>query len=116
MWLVLYGVKRMMTVSKLEKEKFCFSSLDIKILDELIIFSMDDYVRKLEDVAEIRKERKRHNLSKLDLKIYRKMTRNIDYLVQSMRLKMCFAGFDMAKSRNLMTIQDLKEVNLVVKK
>ena len=51
--MVLDGVSEKMTVSKVERDKFRFTGLDVHGMKEGIEISMDDYVDSLEDVKDI---------------------------------------------------------------
>ena len=51
---VISLVEEELNVFKIEKDVFCFTGLDIKIVDDGIEVSMDDYADSLEDIQEIR--------------------------------------------------------------
>ena len=75
---VLSIVKEELTVSKIENNTFRFTGLDIKVVEDGIKVSMEDYSCSLKDVTSIRKvEDRQEALSKLEMKLYRKMTGKI---------------------------------------
>ena len=72
---VISHVERELTVSKIEEDTFIFTGLDVKVVDDGIEISMEDYTQSLQDIKQIRKVENRHKLlTKLEMKEYRKMT------------------------------------------
>ena len=67
-------------------------------------------------MKDIQKANRDENLSKIELKQYRKMTFKVNWLAQSTRPDLCYMGLDMAKKINSSTISDLKRVNVVLNK
>ena len=58
-----------LTVSQIEKDVFHFTGLDIKVVEDGIEISMDDYTDSLKDIREIRKTEDRYEvLSELEMK------------------------------------------------
>ena len=78
--------------------------------------SMDDYVDSLQEVKEIRKAPGTEDLTKLEMKIYRKMIGKFNWLAQSTRPDLCYTSLSMAKKNNVATIADLRKINFVMKK
>jgi len=74
---VIRQVEQQLTVSKVEKDKFWFTGLDISAVKDGIEITMSDYVKSLEDVKDIRKADREEELSRLEMKEYRKMTGKI---------------------------------------
>ena len=73
-----------MTVSKIKEDVFRFTGLDIKVVEDGIEILMDDYTQSIKDIKEIRKvEDQNEELYKLEMKMYRKMTRKIAWLANS---------------------------------
>ena len=80
-------------VSKIEEDCFRFTGLDIKVVDDGIEVSMEDYTNSLQDVMYIRKVDDRNEpLSKLEMKEYRKMTGKISWLANSTRPDLSFTA------------------------
>ena len=52
---VLETVARELTVSKIEKDSFRYTGIDVTTVDDGIEIEMEDYVASLEEVKEIRK-------------------------------------------------------------
>ena len=108
--MILDGIKKCMCVSKVERNVFRFTGLDIKKKSDGISISMDDYVESLQEVKEIRKASGTELLTKLEMKQYRKMIGKINWLAQSTRPDLCYTGLSMAKRNNAATIADLAEL------
>ena len=104
-------------MSKIEEDCFRFTGLDIKVVDDGIEVSMEDYTNSLQDVKNIRKV-DNHNepLTKLEMKEYRKMTGKISWLANSTRPDLSFTALQMSKNNKEATISDLRDVNRVLKK
>ena len=77
---------------------------------------MEDYVKSLESVAEIRRADKEEKLTKLELKEYRKFTGKISWLAQGARPDLSFTALKLAKKNNSATIGDLRGINKVIEK
>ena len=52
---VIEVVEKELTIFKIEEDTFCFTALDIKVKEDNIKVSMEDYSRSLKDVTSIRK-------------------------------------------------------------
>ena len=62
----------------------------MKSVSDGIEISMEDYSRSLKRITEIRKTDDRNeSLTKLEMKLYRKMTRKIAWLANSTRPDLC---------------------------
>ena len=70
-------VKVELTISKIERDNFCYTGLDISTVKDGIEIKMKDYVDSLQDVGEIRRADKSEDLTKLEFKEFRKITGNI---------------------------------------
>ena len=79
---IVKGVSDKFTVSKVEEDEFRFTGLDVKAKNEKIEVSMEDYASSVEPIVEIRKSERKENLTKLELKEYRKYTGKISQLAQ----------------------------------
>ena len=72
--------------------------LDIKSVETGIEISMEDYSKSLKDILEIRKTDDRMEpLTKLEMKLYRKMTGKIAWLANSTRPDLCYSALQMSK-------------------
>ena len=66
---VISLVEKELNVSTIEKDVIRFTGLDIKVVDDGIEVSMDDYADSLKDIKEIRKTEDRNELlTKLEIK------------------------------------------------
>ena len=114
---VISLVEKELNVSKIKKVVFCFSGLDIKVVDDGIEVSMDDYADSLKDIKEIRKTEDRNELlTKLEMKEYCKITGKIAWLANSTMPDLCFTALQMSKKNKEATISDLRDVRRVLKK
>ena len=114
---VIDHVGRELMVSKIEEDCFRFTGLDIKVVDDGIEVSMEDYTNSLQDVKNIRKVGDCDEpLTKLEMKEYRKMTGKISWLANSTRPDLSFTALWMSKNNKEATISDLRDVNRVLKK
>ena len=103
---VMKGIKTCMNVSKVEEDKFRFTGLDVERRTDGIVVSMNDYVDSLEEVKNIRKESGMTELTKLEMKQYRKYVGKLNWLAQSTR-----PDLGMAKRNAEATISHLKNIN-----
>ena len=71
---VLETVGRELTVSKIERNKFRYTGIDVSTVEDGIEIEMEDYVDSLEEIKEIQKADRDEDLTKAELKVYRKMT------------------------------------------
>ena len=78
--------------------------------------SIEDYATSVEPIVEIRKAERTENLTKLELKEYRKYTGKISWLAQGSRPDISNSALQLAKRNNSATIADLRNVNKIVEK
>ena len=71
---ILEVVDQQLTVSKVKKNKFIFTGLDITTVENGIEIEMDNYMNSLKDIYETGKVDRYEDLTKPELKEYRKMT------------------------------------------
>ena len=71
---VIDTVSRELTVSKIEKDAFRYTGIDVKAVNDGIEIEMQDYVDSLEEVKEIRKAVRDDPLKRAELKVFWKMT------------------------------------------
>ena len=101
-----------MMVSQIEEDCFRFTGLDIKVVDDGIEVSMEDYTNCLQDFKKIRKVGDHDEpLTKLEMKEYRKMTGKIAWLANSTRPDLSFTALQMSKNNKEATISDLRDVS-----
>ena len=65
---VLEMVEKELTVSKVEKDNFCYTGLDISTVTDRFEIKMADYVDSLKDVKKIRKTDKDDDFTKQEIK------------------------------------------------
>ena len=114
---VISVVEKELMVSKVEKDVFRFIGLDMKVVTDGIKILMEDYSQSLKDITDIRKVDDRYEeLSKLEMKLYRKMTSKIAWLANSTRPDLCYLAMQMSKKNKGAMIANLRDVNRVLKK
>ena len=80
---VLETVAKELTVSKIERDSFRYTGIDVSTVNDGIEIEMEDYVASLEEIKEIRKVHRDEYLTKVELKIFRKMTGKLSWLANS---------------------------------
>ena len=73
---VLEFINRELTDSKTERDSFRYTGIDVSTIDDGIEIKMEDYVESLEEIKEIWKADREEDMTKLEMKEYRKMTGN----------------------------------------
>ena len=113
---VLEMVERELTISKAERDNFCYTGLDIFTVTDGIEIKMADYVDSLQDIKEIRKAEKDYYLTKQEVKENRKITGKLSWLANSTCPDISFTALAMSKKNNSAKISDLRNVSRVLKK
>ena len=104
---VLETVSRELTVSKIERDNFRYTGIDVKTVENGIEVEMKDYVDSLEEVKEIRKANREDPLTKTELKVFRKMTGKLSWLANSTCPDLSYTALAMSKKNNSAQINDL---------
>ena len=113
---VLETVSREPTVSKIERDSFRYTGIDVSTVDDGIEIVMEDYVASLEEVKEIRKAHNDDPLIMAELKILRKMTSKLSWLANSTLPELSYTALAMSKNNNSAQIKDLRDISRVLKK
>ena len=74
---VLEQIERELTVSKVKRDRFGFTGLDVAAVEDVIEVLMNEYMQGWKDIKEIQKANRDEELLKLDMKEYRKITGKI---------------------------------------
>jgi hypothetical protein len=77
---------------------------------------MNDYADSLENVENIREAGNDELLTKLELKVYRKMVGKIAWLSQNCRPDIAFVALDLSRRQACAAIKDLKRINVVLER
>ncbi|XP_068237035.1 uncharacterized protein [Palaemon carinicauda] len=109
-------VQSVLTVSKVEKDKFRFTDIDIQKARDEIVISMEDYANSIEEIPEIHKAKLDDPLTKQENKVYRKYAGKISWLAANTRPDLSITALLMSMKNNEAKIRDLKRVNQVVKR
>ena len=88
-------------MSKVEKDEFRFTELDVKAGNGKIEVLMEDYANSVEEIKEIRKADRAEKLTKTELKEYRKYTGKISWLSQGTRPDLSYSALMLADLRNV---------------
>ena len=113
---IISVVEDELTVSKVEEDTFRYTGLDVKIVSEGIKISMEDYSKSLKEITEIKiMDDRTKPLTKLEMKLYQKMTGKIAWLANSTRPDLCYQALQMSKKNQGATISDLRDINRVLK-
>ena len=108
-------IRKELNVSKVEKNKYRFTGIDIEKKDGIVIY-MEDYAESIEEIKEIRKEKKTEMLTKIENKLYRKYVGKISWLAENCRPDLAVTALKMARKSGKATVGDLMNVNSVVKR
>ncbi len=109
-------IRKELNVSKVEKNKYRFTGIDIEKKKDGIVMSMEDYAESIEEIKEIRKEKKSEMLTKIENKLYRKYVGKISWLAENCRPDLAVTALKMARKSGKATVGDLMNVNSVVKR
>ena len=93
---VLETVSRELTVSKIERDNFRYTGIDVKTVEDGIEVEMKDYVDSLEEVKEIRKTVRDDPLTKTELKVFRNITGKLSWLANSTHPDLSYTALAMA--------------------
>ena len=113
---ILRKLESKLTVSKIEKDKYRFTGIDVLKVCDGVELSMEDYSSSLEEITEVRREKKEELLTKSELKLYRKYVGKISWLAENTRPDLAVWALNLSKSGSKATIGDLKKLNRVIKK
>ena len=97
---VLEAVSRELTISKIERDNFRYTGIDVKTIEDSIEIEMKDYVDSLEEVKKIRKAVRDDPLTKTEVKIFRKITGKLSWLANSTRPDLSYTALAMFKKNN----------------
>ena len=108
---VLETISRELTVSKIEKDKFRYTGIDVSVVEDGIEVEMEDYVDSLEEIKEIQKADRDEDLTKAELKEYRKMTGKLSWLANSTHPDLSFTALAQSKKNNSAKIKDFRDIS-----
>ena len=113
---IIYHINKNLVVSKVENENFHFTGMYVKKTNEGIEVSMEQYVRSIEEIKDIRKGNLNDPLRKAEQKMYRKYTGKIAWLALNTISDLSVTSHLMLKKNNSAVIKDMKRINHVFKK
>ena len=72
---------------------------------------MNDYMQSLEDIKDTRKADRDEELTRVEMKEYRKMAGKNIRLANNTRLDLSYTALNMLKKNNSANISDLRDIN-----
>ena len=113
---ILKKLHSSLTVSKTERDSYRFTGIDVRKVNSGIELSMEDYAASIENIREIRNEKKSEFLSKAELKLFRKYVGKINWLAENTRPDLSIWALNLSKQSSKATIGDLKKLNNIIKR
>ena len=113
---IINTVAEELTASKIERENFRYTGIDVKTVKDGIEIETQDYVDSLDEVREIRKADKDDPLTRAELKVYRKMTGKLSWLANSTHPDLSYTVLAMSKKNTTAMIKDLRDITRVINK
>ena len=111
---IIKKIEEHLTISKIEKDRFRFTGVDIERTDDCITMSMDDYAASLTKIDHFRDAPKEEELTKLEHKLFRKKVGQLSWLASNARPDLSFPVQALSQKSAKPTIGDLKKINHVV--
>ena len=108
---ILETISRELTDSKIEKDNFRYTGIDVSTMNDGIEIQMEDYIESIEEMKEIQKADREEDLTKLELKEYRKMTGKLSWLANSTCPDLSYTALAMSKKNNSAKIKDLTDIS-----
>ena len=102
-------------MSKVGDDKFRYTGIDIKKVENGIEISMDEYAESLEKLK-IREGKPDKELTRDEMKVLRKYVGKLNWLAANTRPYIAIHALELAKKQKKATLKDLKEVNNILKK
>ena len=100
----------------MEKDKFCFTGIDIERMEDSVKMSMKDYAGIITEIEEIRTGEKMEALTKIENKLYRKYVGKISWLAENCRPDLSIVALKLARRSKEPKLEDLHYINKVVRK
>ena len=105
-----------LTISKVERNEYRFTGIDVKRVYDGVELSMADYAGSMQEITELRRAKKDELLTKSELKLYRKFVGKLNWLAENTRPDLAIWALNLSKTGSKATIGDLKKLNRVIKK
>ena len=113
---ILEKLRNTLTVSKIERSKFRFTGIDVEKVSDGVVLSMEDYAQSIEEIKEIRRDKKDSPLTKTEMKLFRKYVGKLSWLAENTRPDLAIWALNLSLKNSNATIGDLKKINQIVKK
>ena len=111
---IIKNIEKHLTISKIEKDKFRFTGVDIERTRDSIVMSMEDYAASLTKIDHFRDAPKEEELTKTEHKLFRKKVGQLSWLASNVRPDISFPVQALSQKSAKPTIGDLKKINHVV--
>ena len=111
---IIENIKKELTVSKVEKDKFRFTGVDFKRTPDSIVMSMEDYAASLTKIDHFREAPKEEGLSKVEHKLFRKKVGQLSWLASNVRPDLSYPVQSLSQKSAKPTMEDLKKINHVI--
>ena len=102
-------------VSKVEDDKFRYTGIDIKKVENGIEISMDEYAESMEEIK-IREGKSDEELNRDEMKVLRKYVGKFNWLSTNTRPDIAIHALELAKKQKKAMLKYFREVNIILKK
>ena len=111
--MVTKKVNEVLDVSKMEDDKFRYTGIDIKKVEDGIEISMDEYAESLEEI-QVREDRSDEELKRDELKVLWKYVGKLNWFTANTRPDIAIYALELVKRQKKAVIKDLREINRVL--
>ena len=108
-------ISRELTVSKIERDRFRYTGINVSVVDDIIEIQIEGNVDSPEEVKEILKADRDKDVTLAELREYRKMTGKLSWLANSTCPDLSYTALEMSKKNNSAKIKDLRDITRVLK-
>ena len=110
-------IKRNMTVSKVEDDRFRFCGVDVRLTkDKEIVISMEDYAEALQEINIEKDRKKKAELNKWEMTEFRRVVGQVSWLASNVRPDLAYNAVWMSKHIQKAVVEDLHYANKIIKK
>ena len=109
--MVLEHLRTKLKISKVERDSFRYTGIDIKSTDAGIHISMEDYVAAMQYIDGVRNGPDDELLNTEELTMYRRYVGQLLWLSEQVRPDLSFLAGDMSRRSSKATLKDLKKIN-----
>ena len=103
-------------ISKVEKDSFRFTGIDIVKKGQQVEVSMEDYADTIKKIPVFRQDVATSKLNEVEMKMFRKYVGKVLWLAENVRPDLAYMALEMSQKIKGATLKDLKMVNFVVER